>query len=46
MAKKRYTEEYKKHLLDLVREGRSPEQLAQEYEPSIGAPTHGAAEHL
>ena len=34
MAKKRYTEEYKKHLLDLVREGRSPEQLAQEYEPS------------
>ena len=34
MARKRYTEEYKKHLLDLVREGRSPEQLAQEYEPS------------
>jgi len=34
MARKRYAEEYKKHLLDLVREGRSPEQLAQEYEPS------------
>jgi transposase len=31
---KKYTEEYKRHLLDLVREGRTPEQLAQEYEPS------------
>ena len=34
MAKKRYPEEYQRHLLDLVREGRTPEQLAQEYEPS------------
>ncbi len=34
MARKRYPEEYKRHLLDLVREGRTPEQLAQEYEPS------------
>ena len=34
MARKKYTEEYKRHLLDLVREGRTPEQLAQEYEPS------------
>ena len=34
MARKRYTEEYKRHLLSLVREGRTPEQLAQEYEPS------------
>ena len=34
MARKRYTEEYKHHLLELVREGRTPEQLAKEYEPS------------
>ena len=34
MARKRYTEEYKHHLLGLVREGRTPEQLAKEYEPS------------
>ena len=34
MARKRDPEEYKRHLLDLVREGRTPEQLAQEYEPS------------
>ena len=34
MARKQYTKEYKRHLLNLVREGRTPEQLAQEYEPS------------
>ena len=34
MARKQYTKEYKRHLLNLVREGRTPEQLAQECEPS------------
>ena len=34
MARKTYTEEYKKHLVKLVQAGRSPEQLAKEYEPS------------
>ena len=34
MARKIYTEEYKKHLVKLVKAGRSPEQLAKEYEPS------------
>ena len=34
MTRKRYTQEYKKHLVALVKEGRTPEQLAKEYEPS------------
>ena len=34
MARKRYREEYKHHFLELVREGRTLEQLAKEYEPS------------
>ncbi len=37
MAKKTYTEEYRRHLVSLVRAGRTAESLAKEFEPS--APT-------
>ena len=34
MGKKQYTEQFKKHLVSLVQQGRSPEQLSREYEPT------------
>ena len=34
MARKTYTPEYRAHLVALVREGRTAEQLSREYEPS------------
>ena len=37
MARKIYTPEYRAHLVALVRQGRTPESLAREFEPS--APT-------
>jgi transposase len=37
MARKTYTAEYKAHLVALVRQGRTPESLSKEFEPS--APT-------
>ena len=37
MARKTYTPEYRAHLVALVRQGRTPESLAREFEPS--APT-------
>ena len=32
-----YAPEFRQQMVDLVRSGRTPEQLAQEYEPSAGA---------
>lgn len=37
MSRKRYSAEYRSHLVSLVRAGRTPESLAKEFEPS--APT-------
>ena len=37
MARKNYTAEFKAHLVALVREGRTPEQLGREYEPTATA---------
>jgi len=37
MPRKTYTEEFRSHLVSLVRAGRSPESLSREFEPS--APT-------
>ena len=34
MRKKRYTEAFKKQLIALVAQGRTPEQLSREYEPT------------
>jgi transposase len=34
---KRYPEEFKKKLVSLVREGRTPEQLSRQFEPSAQA---------
>jgi len=34
MRKKRYTEPFKKQLIALVAQGRTPEQLSREYEPT------------
>lgn len=34
MGKHRYPEEYRKRLIELVRAGRSPESLAEEFDPS------------
>ena len=34
MGKHRYPAEYRKHLIELVRAGRSPESLAEEFDPS------------
>lgn len=36
-TRKAYPEEYKKKLVELVRQGRSPEQLSREFEPSAPA---------
>ena len=33
-SRKTYSSEYKKRLVELVRAGRSPEELAKEFEPS------------
>lgn len=33
-TRKRYAAEYKRRLVELVRAGRSPEELAKEFEPS------------
>ncbi len=33
-TRKRYAPEYKRRLVELVRAGRSPEELAKEFEPS------------
>ena len=37
MPRKTYAPEYKRQLVELVREGRSPESLAREYEASANA---------
>ena len=37
MARKTYTAEFRSHLVSLVQQGRTPESLAREFEPS--APT-------
>ena len=39
MAKKRrmYAPEFRRQMVELVRTGRSPEELAREFEPSAGA---------
>ncbi len=34
MAKQRYLAEYRRRMIDLARAGRTPEDLAQEFEPS------------
>ena len=34
MPRKTYTDEFRRHLVALVLEGRTPEQLAREYEPA------------
>ena len=34
MRKKRYADAFKKQLIELVAQGRTPEQLAREYEPT------------
>ena len=34
MRRKRYTEAFKKQLIALVTQGRTPEQLSREYEPT------------
>ena len=34
MRRKRYTEAFKKQLIALVAQGRTPEQLSREYEPT------------
>ena len=34
MRRKRYTEVFKKQLITLVTQGRTPEQLSREYEPT------------
>ena len=34
MARKTYTPDYRAHLVALVGEGRTPEQLSREYEPT------------
>ena len=34
MAKQRYTAEYRRRLIDLARAGRTPEDLAREFDPS------------
>lgn len=50
MARKVYTEEYRSHLVSLVKAGRTPESLAKDFEPSaptirkwVEAATAGAA---
>ena len=35
-SRKTYSSEYKKRLVELVRAGRSPEELAKEFEPAPG----------
>ena len=44
MTRNRYTGEYKHHLLEFVREGRTPEQLAREYEPSARTALYSGGE--
>ncbi len=36
-TRKRYPEEFKRRMVELVRAGRSPEELAKEFEPSPNA---------
>lgn len=39
MAKRRsYPPEFRQHLVELVRVGRTPEELSREFEPSVLAP--------
>lgn len=44
MARKTYTPEFKAHLIALVRQGRLPEQLAREFEPSAATIRNWVAE--
>ena len=34
---RRYAPEFRRQMVELVRSGRSPEALAREFEPSVGA---------
>ena len=44
MAKRTYAPEFRAQLIALVRAGRSPESLAQEFEPSAQTIRHWAAQ--
>ena len=39
-----YAPEFRQQMVELVRSGRTPEQLAQEYEPSAGAIRNSVAQ--